>query len=328
VVLIGSLFFIWAPAVTTLGSAAAIKGRTFGAAVTASLLSESQYSNLLSTQFRSVTPSNEMKWNATEPSQGTFTFSNADEIVSYAQSHSMKIRGHTLVWHNQLADWVNSIISGSQLLQVMKSHIAGVVGHFKGKLSYWDIVNEAFNDDGSRRNSIFQQRIGSTYIEEAFKAARAADSNVKLCYNDYNMEGVNAKSTAVYNMVKDFKSRGVPIDCVGFQSHLIVGQIPSDFQANLQRFANLGLDVQVTELDIRMPIPASNANLQQQASDYTKIIQDCLAVSRCTYITVWDVYDGDSWIPSTFPGYGAALLFDTNYQPKPAYTAVLHALGA
>jgi endo-1,4-beta-xylanase len=240
----------------------------------------------------------------------------------------MKIRGHTLVWHNQLANWVSSITSGSQLLQVVKSHIAGVMGHFKGKLSYWDVVNEAFNDDGSRRNSIFQQRIGSTYIEEAFKAARAADSNVKLCYNDYNMEGVNPKSTAVYNMVKDFKSRGVPIDCVGFQSHLIVGQIPSDFQANLQRFANLGLDVQVTELDIRMPIPASNANLQQQASDYTKVVQDCLAVSHCTYITVWDVYDGDSWIPSTFPGYGAALLFDTSYQPKPAYTAVLHALGA
>lgn len=129
-------------------------------------------------------------------------------------------------------------------------------------------------------------------------------------------------------MVKDFKSRGVPIDCVGFQSHLIVGQVPSDFQANLQRFANLGVDVQITEQDIRMPTPASSANLQQQASDYAKVVQDCLGVSRCTTITVWGVYDGDSWIPSTFPGYGAALLFDTNYNPKPAYTAVLHALGA
>ncbi len=313
-------------AATTLGAAAAAKGRTFGAAVANSHLGESQYVNTLDTEFTGVTPENEMKWDATEPSRGSFSFGAADAIVSHAQSHGMKIRGHTLVWHSQLPSWVSNISSGSELLQVMKDHITAVVGHYRGKIAYWDVVNEAF-DGGSRRNTIFQQRIGDSYIEEAFKAARAADPNAKLCYNDYSTDGINAKSTAILNMVKDFKARGVPIDCVGFQAHLIVGQVPSDFQANLQRFADAGVDVNITELDIRMPTPPSSANLQQQANDYKKVIQACLAVSRCTSITTWGITDKYSWVPDTFPGQGAALLFDENYGKKPAYDAALEALG-
>jgi endo-1,4-beta-xylanase len=174
---------------------------------------------------------------------------------------------------------------------------------------------------------VFQQVIGNSYIEQAFTAARAADPNARLCYNDYNTDGINAKSNAILAMVQDFKSRGIPIDCVGFQSHLIVGQVPSDYQANLQRFADAGVDVQITELDIRMPTPASSANLQQQASDYSKVVSACLAVSRCNDITVWGITDKYSWVPNTFPGQGAALLFDDNYNKKPAYTAVIQALG-
>src|SRR5690242_19993829 len=314
-------------AAITLGSAAAGVGRVFGAAVTANLLGTTPYTTVFDREFTGTTPGNEMKWETTEPSQGTFNFGPGDTIVAHAQAHNMKIRGHTLVWHSQLASWVSNITSGSALLTVMQNHIAGEVSHYKGKLWYWDVVNEAFNDDGTRRSDIFQNEIGNAYIEDAFVAAHAADPNVKLCYNDYNIEGVNAKSNAVYNMVKDFKARGIPIDCVGFQSHLIVGQVPSDFQTNLQRFAALGIDVQITELDIRMPTPASTANLQQQATDYSKVVSACLAVSRCNDITVWGVGDPDSWIPSTFPGQGAALLFDNNYNPKPAYNAVLKALG-
>jgi endo-1,4-beta-xylanase len=320
-----SAFIPNASTATTLGSAAAAKGRTFGAAVGSSQLSELQYMNTLDTQFTGVTPENEMKWDATEPSRGSFSFGLADTIVSHAQSHNVRIRGHTLVWHNQLPNWVSSVTSGTELLQVMRNHIAGVVGHFRGQIAYWDVANEAFNSDGTRRTSIFQQWIGNGYIEQAFIAARAADPNARLCYNDYSAEGVNAKSTAIFNMVKDFKSRNVPIDCVGFQSHLIVGQVPSDFQTNLQRFANLGVDVNITELDVRMPIPASSSDLQQQTSDYQKVVLACLAVSRCTSITTWGITDKYSWIPSAFPGQGAALLFDTNYNKKSAYDAVLHA---
>jgi endo-1,4-beta-xylanase len=177
------------------------------------------------------------------------------------------------------------------------------------------VVNEAFADGGGggRRDSNLQ-RTGNDWIEAAFRAARAADPNAKLCYNDYNTDGVNAKSTGVYNMVRDFKSRGVPIDCVGFQSHLGTG-IPGDYQTNLQRFANLGVDVQITELDV-----AQGGN---QANIYASVTRACLAVSRCTGITVWGIRDSDSWRTGENP-----LLFDNSGNKKAAYTSVLNALNA
>jgi endo-1,4-beta-xylanase len=314
-------------AATTLGGAAAEKGRTFGAAVANNRLSEAPYASTLNTEFSGVTPENEMKWDTIEPSQGQFNFGAADAIVNHAQSRGMDIRGHTLVWHSQLAGWVSGISTGPALTTAMRNHINGVMAHYVGDIAYWDVVNEAFNEDGTRRQSVFQQRIGNNYIEDAFRTARAADPNAKLCYNDFNTDGQNAKSNAVFQMVSDFKARGVPIDCVGFQGHFIVGQIPGDLQANLTRFANLGVDVNITELDIRMPTPASSANLQTQANNYATVTNACLAVSRCTSITVWGIPDKYSWVPSTFPGEGAPLLFDDNYNKKPAYNSTLTALG-
>ncbi len=315
-------------AATTLAQAGALSGRTIGVAVEANLLGNNAYTNIAQTQFDGVTPGNEMKWQTTEPSQGQFNFGPADQIVQFAQSHNMKIRGHTLVWYSQLANWVNSV-PASQILSVMNNHITTEMTHFKGEIWYWDVVNEAFNEDGTRRPDVFQNEIGNAYIEDAFRTARSADPNAKLCYNDYNIEDMNsAKSQAVYAMVSDFKNRGVPIDCVGFQSHFIVGQVPADFQATLQKFANLGVDVQITELDDRMPTPASSANLNQQAVDYANVAKACLAVSRCDDITIWGVGEPDSWVPSTFQGQGQALLYDSNYQPKAAYTSFLNALSS
>jgi endo-1,4-beta-xylanase len=315
-------------AASTLAQAGAQSGRTIGVAVEANLLGNNPYTNIIQTQFDGVTPGNEMKWQTTEPQQGVFNFGPADQIVSFAQSHNMKIRGHTLVWYSQLASWVNSVPS-SQILSVMENHITTEMQHFAGKIWYWDVVNEAFNDDGTRRSDVFQNEIGNAYIEDAFRTARAADPNAKLCYNDYNIEDMNsAKSQAVYAMVADFKNRGVPIDCVGFQSHFITGQVPADFQQTLQKFANLGIDVQITELDDRMPTPPSQANINQQNIDYANVAKACLAVSRCNDITIWGVGEPDSWIPSTFPGQGNALLYDSNYQPKPCYTSFLNALSS
>lgn len=317
-----------ASAASTLAQAGAASGRTIGVAVEANLLGNNPYTTIAQTQFSGVTPGNEMKWQTTEPSQGSFNFGPADQIVSFAQSHNMKIRGHTLVWYSQLASWVNNINSSSALLSAMNNHITTEMTHFKGKIWYWDVVNEAFNEDGSRRSDAFQNVIGNAYIADAFTTARAADPNAKLCYNDYNIEDMNsAKSQAVYSMVQSFKASGVPIDCVGFQSHFIVGQVPADFQATLQKFANLGIDVQITELDDRMPTPASSANLNQQATDYANIAKACLGVARCNDITIWGVGEPDSWIPSTFSGQGQGLLYDSNYQPKAAYTSFLNALG-
>ncbi|WP_405576837.1 endo-1,4-beta-xylanase [Streptomyces sp. NBC_01092] len=306
-----------AQAATTLGAAAAEKGRYFGAAVAANHLGEAAYASTLNTEFNSVTPENEMKWDATEGTRGTFTFGSADQIVNHAQSRGMKVRGHTLVWHSQLPSWV-AALGTADLRSAMNNHITQVMQHYKGKIHSWDVVNEAFQDgsSGARRSSPFQDKLGDGFIEEAFRTARAADPAAKLCYNDYNTDGVNAKSNAVYNLVRDFKSRGVPIDCVGFQSHFnSASPVPSDYQANLQRFADLGVDVQITELDIEGSGTA-------QAGSYSNVVRACLAVTRCTGITVWGVTDKYSWRAS-----GTPLLFDDNYAKKPAYGAVLTTLG-
>ncbi|MEU4155208.1 endo-1,4-beta-xylanase [Actinoplanes sp. NPDC026670] len=303
-----------AEAATTLGASAAEKGRYFGAAIAAGRLGDGTYTGILTREFNSVTPENEMKWDATEPSQGRFTFTNGDRILNQGLSNGSKVRGHALLWHAQQPGWAQSL-SGSALRSAAINHVTQVATHYKGKIYAWDVVNEAFADGGSggRRDSNLQ-RTGNDWIEAAFRAARAADPAAKLCYNDYNTDGVNAKSTGIYNMVRDFKSRGVPIDCVGFQSHLGTG-LASDYQANLQRFADLGVDVQITELDV-----AQGGN---QANIYAAVTRACLAVSRCTGITVWGIRDSDSWRAGENP-----LLFDNSGNKKAAYTSVLNALNA
>ncbi len=267
-----------------------------------------------------------MKWQYTEPSRGRFDYTAAEEVVDLAESNGQSVRGHTLVWHNQLPSWVDDVPAG-ELLDVMRDHITHEVDHFKGRLIHWDVVNEAFEEDGSRRQSVFQRKIGDGYIAEAFKAARAADPDVKLYYNDYNIEGIGPKSDAVYEMVKSFKAQGVPIDGVGMQAHLIAGQVPASLQRNIQRFAELGVDVALTELDIRMTLPRTAAKDARQAADYGAVVEACLAVSRCVGITVWDYTDKYSWVPSVFPGEGAALPWDENFAKKPAYHAIAAALN-
>ncbi|SBT46217.1 endo-1,4-beta-xylanase [Micromonospora narathiwatensis] len=305
-----------ASAGTTLGASAAESGRYFGTAVAANKLSDSTYVGILNREFNMATPENEMKWDATEPSQGQFNYSNADRIVNHAQANGMRVRGHALAWHSQQPGWAQNL-SGTALRQAMTNHVTQVATYYKGKIYAWDVVNEAFADGGTgaRRDSNLQ-RTGNDWIEVAFRAARAADPGAKLCYNDYNTDGQNAKSNAVYAMVQDFKSRGVPIDCVGFQSHFnSASPVPSDYQANLQRFANLGVDVQITELDIEGSGTA-------QADNYNRVVRACLAVSRCTGITVWGIRDSDSWRAS-----GTPLLFDGSGNKKAAYTSTLNALN-
>ncbi|MDH6222382.1 hypothetical protein M2283_009733 [Streptomyces pseudovenezuelae] len=199
---------------------------------------------------------------------------------------------------------------------MMKNHITTEMDHYKGKIYVWDVVNEAFADgsSGRHRSSVFQDVLGDGFIEEAFRTARTADPSAKLCYNDYNIENwSDAKTQGVYKMVKDFKSRGVPIDCVGFQSHFASSGPPASFQTTLSNFAALGVDVQITELDIA----------QAPATAYTNAVQACMNVARCTGITVWGIRDSDSWRTGE-----NALLFDAGGNKKPAYNAVLTALDS
>ncbi|AEV85830.1 beta-1,4-xylanase [Actinoplanes sp. SE50] len=300
-------------AASTLGAAAAQSGRYFGTALAAGRLGDATYTGIAGREFTMVTPENEMKPDATEPQRGQFTFSAGDQIYNWATQHGMKVRGHTLAWHGQQPGWMQSL-SGSSLRQAMIDHINGVMAHYKGKLAAWDVVNEAYNEDGSRRQSNLQGT-GNDWIEVAFRTARAADPSVKLCYNDYNIENATyAKTLAVLTMVKDFKSRGVPIDCVGLQTHFTGGSaLPGNFQTTLTNFANAGVDVALTEADV------TNASTSQ----YAGLTQACVNVPRCLGVTVWGVRDSDSWRSSENP-----LLFDGSGTKKAAYTSVLDALNA
>ncbi|MFF3286815.1 endo-1,4-beta-xylanase [Streptomyces sp. NPDC003023] len=299
---------------STLGAAAAQSGRYFGVAIASGKLGDSAYTSIANREFNSVTAENEMKIDATEPQRGQFNFSAADRVYNWAVQNGKEVRGHTLAWHSQQPGWMQSL-SGSDLRQAMRNHINGVMAHYKGKIAQWDVVNEAFADgsSGARRDSNLQ-RSGNDWIEDAFRTARAADPSAKLCYNDYNVENWNwAKTQAMYNMVRDFKARGVPIDCVGFQSHFNSGSpYDSNFRTTLQNFAALGVDVAVTELDIQGASPTTYAN----------VVNDCLAVSRCLGVTVWGVRDMDSWRSEQTP-----LLFNNDGSKKQAYTAVLNALN-
>ncbi|WUH08506.1 endo-1,4-beta-xylanase [Streptomyces sp. NBC_00366] len=300
---------------STLGAQAAQSGRYFGTAVASGRLGDGTYSAILDREFNAVTPENEMKWDTIEPSRGNFNFGPGDQIVSHAAAHGQRMRGHTLVWHSQLPGWVSSIRDANTLRSVMNNHITTEMNHYKGKIYAWDVVNEAFADNGSgqHRSSVFQDVLGNGFIEQAFRTARSADPAAKLCYNDYNIENwSDAKTQGVYNMVRDFKARGVPIDCVGLQSHFGAGGPPSSFQTTLSNFAALGVDVQITELDIAQASPTAYANT----------VKACMNVARCTGITVWGIRDSDSWRSGDNP-----LLFDRNGTKKPAYQSALSALG-
>ncbi|KAF8809721.1 beta-1,4-endoxylanase [Phlegmacium glaucopus] len=259
---------------------------------------------------------------ATEPSRGTFNFSGGDVIVSLAQKNGQILRGHNCVWHNQLPSWVTSGNFNSATLQsIIKTHCRTVVGHYKGKI--WDVINEPFNDDGSWRSSVFYNTIGPSYVDITLRAARAADPCAKLYINEYNIEGTSAKSTAMFNLVKSLKATGVPIDGIGLQAHLIVGQVPSTIKANMERFTALGVEIAITELDIRMTLPETAALLEQQKQDYQTVVSACKAVAGCVGITIWDYTDRYPWIPSVFSGQGAACPWDANLVKKPAYDGII-----
>ena len=315
-----------AAAATTLRGLAEAQGRYFGTAMTVSDVNNGTESGLAGAQFDMVTPGNEMKWDTTEPSNGSYNFGPGDQIVSFAQSHNMRMRGHNLVWHSQLPSWVSNLPT-NQVQSAMEAHITTEATHYKGKVYAWDVVNEPFNEDGTLRQDVFYHAMGTGYIADALRTAHAADPNAKLYLNDYNIEGTGAKSNGMYSLAQSLLSQGVPLNGIGFESHFIVGQVPSSMLANMQRFASLGLDVAVTELDDRIQLPATSSSLQQQATDYATVVRDCLAVPHCVGVSQWGVDDGHSWIPGTFPGYGAATMYDANYNPKPAYSSTATALG-
>jgi endo-1,4-beta-xylanase len=302
----------------------------FGTAVDINALAnDATYRDTLARQFSSVTAENVMKWETLEPQQGVFNYAPAEQLIAFAGANRIAVRGHVLVWHNQIPGWVNEqAFTPDQLRAILRDHVMETARHFKGKVYQWDAVNEALNEDGTLRDTIWLRNLGENYIADVFRWAHMADRNVKLFYNDFNLEFFGPKSDAAFAIVKRLVAQGVPIDGIGFQGHL-GAQFGFDtrVQENMQRFADLGLEIAVTEADVRMPLPTDVFKLQSQSQGYHSLLEPCLLTRGCSSFTVWGFSDKDSWVPGVFAGQGAADLFDENFQPKPALAAVQHDLA-
>ena len=331
----------------TLRQAADHSGILIGAGVRPAQLSEPAYAATLAGEFNMLEPEDALKWEVLRPDPQSFDFHQADQLVDFAARHNMKVRGHTLVWHRQNPPWLmTGNFTPAQLSKLLETHIKSVVGHYRGKIFAWDVANEAF-DEGARtgqlRSTIWYDQPGITvatthaphpysYLAQCFRWAREADPQALLFYNEAEADEVNRKSDAIYAMVREFKRQGVPIDGVGLQMH--IGNAPPDIaaiSANIARFTTLGLQVHITEMDVSLPVDAngnaSASDLQQQANIYRQIAEACLAHAGCTAIQTWGFTDKYSWIGShSKKTRGAALPFDRNYQPKPAYEALRNAL--
>ncbi|GAB2488780.1 endo-1,4-beta-xylanase [Nocardiopsis aegyptia] len=303
-------------------------GLRMGTAVSAHLLDQQVYSDTAATEFNTITHENSLKWESVQPQRGQYSFANADRVMEFAQANDQQVHGHTLVWHSQLPSWVeDGGFSAPELTDITTEHIETTMGRYAGEIATWDVVNEPFNEDGTFRDSVFHRTLGEDYVAQALTTADAVDPDARLFVNDYNIEGINAKSDGMYALARSLLDQGVPLDGIGIQGHLIAGQVPGDIRQNIERFTDLGLEVVITELDIRMDLPVTQAKLDQQAADYARVMDACLAVPGCSGVSVWGVTDAHSWVPDVFEGQGAALPIDEAYEPKPAYWAVSEALG-
>lgn len=329
------------PASDSLRALASKVGLRVGTAVDMAKLNvDATYTGVVADQSSTVTPENVMKWDTTEPSPGVYDYTQGDRLVAFAQAHGQLVRGHTLLWHNQIPSWItdgvtNGTISNSQLMTILHDHITSEVGHFRGEIWQWDVANEFFTDSNPSTinpNDFWIQHLGTGVIADAFRWAHEADPQALLFYNDYNIageDGSNAKADAVYAFVKQLRAQQVPIDGVGDQGHLDTqyGFSGTRMQQDLQRYAGAGFKVAITEADVRTfvnnptdQVPTDSLAQFAQPYEFSQMLKACLAVRDCISFTVWGVYDGDSWVPSVFSGEGFATLYDVNMAPKPAYT--------
>ncbi|KAI0081878.1 endo-1,4-beta xylanase [Panus rudis PR-1116 ss-1] len=305
----------------------------FGTATNlAEFTNDTAYRDIISDSrvFGQITPAHGMKWDEIEPGPGNFTFEVADAIVAFAKRNGQIMRGHNCVWNERIPDWVeNGNWTEKELLAVVENHCGTIVGRYRVMICSNVYAAEVINDDGTGtfREDIFFNVTGTKYIAAAFRAARAADPHAKLYANDFNIEGFNVKSDAYRKLIPELKRQGVPIDGLGIQSHMTVGQVPPNVKENIESFVALGVEVALTELDVKMPLPATQEMLEQQRKDYETMIEACNAVRGCIGITVWDFTDKYSWIPGTFPGLGAACPWDDNLQLKPAISGIIDGFG-
>lgn len=336
--LVGFPTFAQAP---SLRDAADNAGLLIGTAVRPTELSEPAYASTLAREFNMVEAEDAMKWWVLRPDERSYDFRQGDEVVRFAEAHRMKVRGHCLVWGRYNPDWLTQgHFTPVQLSRLLHQHIRRVMKHYAGKVFAWDVVNEALDENGNVRDSLWYNQPGiglsgqgTGYIEQAFRWAHQADPHALLFYNEAEGEGLNRKSDAIYAMVNGFRQRHVPIDGVGLQMHVPALDFDaSAVEANIARLTALGLQVHITELDISVPVDsrgrARQEDLARQALLYRAIVHACLSNRGCTAIQTWGFTDKYSWIGSHSRGTrGAALPFDRMYEPKAAYGAIFEAVS-
>ncbi|MFC7990365.1 endo-1,4-beta-xylanase [Streptomyces pilosus] len=289
-----------------------------------------EYRKVLARQFSSVSPENQMKWDHIHPERDRYDFRQADAIVAFARHNKQVVRGHTLLWHSQNPEWLEQgDFSKAELRAILREHITTVVGRYAGKIQQWDVANEIFDDQGELRtqDNIWIRELGPGIVADAFRWAHKADPRAKLFFNDYNVEGVNAKSDAYHALVQNLLRQGVPVDGFSVQGHLSTRYgFPGDLEDNLSRFDALGLETAVTELDVRMDLPETGEptaeQQRKQAEYYQRTLEACLAVDGCNSFTIWGFTDKYSWVPVFFEGEGYANVMTGDYERKPAFYAL------
>ncbi|MBD3268340.1 1,4-beta-xylanase, partial [bacterium] len=301
-----------------------------GAAVSGFRLKhDAEYRSVLAREYNMLVAENDMKFHRTHPKEDTYTFVNADAIANFAQKQGMKLRGHTLVWHRAVPDWLEEKEwKAGELSEMLREHILKVAGRYKGQMHAWDVVNEAMTNQGEWRDSFWYKHLGKDYLFNAFRWAKQADPEAKLFYNDYSAAVLNKKSDAIYDLVKEMQGKGIPIDGIGFQLHVKAAKYPNiaSMRKNIRRLAALGMEVHFTEIDARLKLPTTKEQFEQQARCYRELLELCLSEPNCKAFLTWGFTDRYSWVYKHFEGYGDALPFDKNYEPKPAYHAMIDVL--
>jgi len=292
-------------------------------------LDEPDYAEVLAREYDFVTSENHMKWSCLSNAPGVYDFAEADRMMDFARRHRQAVHGHTLLWHNCLPPYLRGYAgSREELIDMVRVHINTVAGRYRGRILVWDVVNEVFADDKADfRPSVFSTVIGREFVPMAYRFAREADPGAKLLYNDYCLEGqIPVKSDFCYQTVREWLAEGVPLDGIGFQAHLDNKSDIGLAAEQMARYADLGLDIYVTELDFRVPLPAGKAMLALQGRLYRDLLRVCLDFPTFRGFQTWGFTDGCSWVPGFFKGMGDSLPFDVKYRPKPGYHGLRTAL--
>lgn len=308
---------------------AAARGLRIGTSLnTDALANDPRYEELIKQQFNAVTLENEFSWKNISPDQGRYDWTKADQAIEFADRHGQQVRGSALIDPDQLPDWItNGNFTPDELIRILEEHTTEVVSHYRGWVNVWEVINGPLQGDGSLRQTVGQNTLGPEYIAKVLEAAHAADPNARLYISESGIEGINPKSDALYDLVKSLLEQGVPIHGISIQSPIALGDLSPSFEENIRRFTDLGLEVTITGLEVRMEMPVTAEKLEQQAAAYRRIISAALENPRVRGVSFSGGTDAHTRVPSGSTQDGAGALFDQNYQPKPAFIAVQQAMA-